>query len=217
MVVPNPAASQGTVLALLVISLKRVLAAVGVGFLLWLVMLVLFEGTVLLIVIANQLGFLLTACRFQRMHRDRKAILAGVLIMLVAVTLGVGYDVVLRWLFGSGTPTIGPWADVRRLEFFPACLVLALGVLIGPAGDEWFFRAGLFRTWQAAGRPWCGALLSSGLFAAARLDPWNLVAYFGLGMLLCGAYRWTASVLAVWIGHTLLNGAIFVLLFYGYE
>jgi membrane protease YdiL (CAAX protease family) len=217
MVVPNSAASQGTISALLVISVKRVLAAVAVGLLLWLVMLLFFEATVLLFVIANQLGFLLTACRFPRIQADRKAILAGVLIMLAAVSLGVCYDVVLRFLFGPGTPTIGPWSDVRRLEFFPACLVLVMGVLIGPAGDEWFFRAGLFGTWQAAGRPWSGALLSSGLFAAARLDPWNLLAYFGLGMLLCGGFRWTGSVLAVWTGHALLNVAIFVLLYRGYE
>jgi hypothetical protein len=31
------------------------------------------------------------------------------------------------------------------------------------------------------------------------------------------ASQGTGSVLTVWIGHTLLNGAILVLLFYGYE
>ena len=61
-------------------------------------------------------------------------------------------------------------------------------------------------------------ILSSALFAIARLDPPNLVAYFGLGLLLCAVYRWSGSVLTVWVGHALLNGgATFTLLFLGYQ
>ena len=39
----------------------------------------------------------------------------------------------------------------------------------------------------------------------------------GLGLLLCGAYRWTDSLLVVWIGHGLLNAVMFLLLVSGYE
>jgi membrane protease YdiL (CAAX protease family) len=108
-------------------------------------------------------------------------------------------------------------AEVRGMNAPAVGAVLGMGVLIGPAADERFFRGGLFGVWQAAGRPWSGAFLSSGLFALARLDPWNLPAYFGLGMLLCAAYRWTGSLLAVWVGHALLNAVMFTLLFCGYE
>jgi membrane protease YdiL (CAAX protease family) len=172
-------------------------------------------------VIAQQVGFLATAFRFKCLKSERitpaTAFLAGLLFMLLAVLLGLLYDCALRLLFNSAAPTLGPWGEVHRLDFWPATAIVTWGVVIGPAGDEFFFRAGLFETWQSAGRPWSGALLSSGLFALARLDSWNLPAYFGLGMLLCGAYRWTGSLLAVWIGHALLNAAMFVFLFCGYE
>ena len=218
MVVSNPAANQGAIPALLAISLKQVLLALAAGLLLWLLMVQLVDASpVLLLVIAIQLGFLLVAYRFRGWKFERTGILAGVVVMVAAVILGVCYDVLLRLLVGAGTPTIGPWGEVRRLAPGLAGLIVIFGVLIGPAGDECFLRAGLFGSWQAEGRPWSGALLSSALFAAARLDPWNLVAYFGLGMLLCGTYRWTGSVLAVWIAHSLLNAILFVFLYCGYE
>jgi membrane protease YdiL (CAAX protease family) len=226
MVVSNPAASQGNVGALLLASFKRTAAALVAGLALWLLLVLFLKPSstnryLLLFVIANQLGFLLVSLRPALMRIENKtmasAILAGVLLMLAAVILGVLYDGMLRLLFGTAAPTLGPWGEVRRLDFLPALAIVIAGVLIGPAGDERFFRAGLFGTWQAAGRPWCGAFLSSALFALARLDLWNLPAYFGLGMLLCGAYRWTGSLFAVWVGHSLLNVAMFVLLFCGYE
>lgn len=136
--------------------------------------------------------------------------------MFAAVLLGLLYDVLLRWTFGAGSPTIGPWGEVRNLQPFPAALILTFGVLLGPAGDERFFRAGLFGVWTDANRPWSGALLSSILFALARFDLWNLPAYFGLGLLLCAVYRWTGSLLSAWIAHALLNAAMFALLYCGY-
>ena len=60
-------------------------------------------------------------------------------------------------------------------------------------------------------------MVSSSLFAIARLDATNFAAYIGLGLLLCAAYRWTDSVLAVWVAHALLNAAMFAFLFCGYE
>jgi membrane protease YdiL (CAAX protease family) len=175
----------------------------------------------LLLVMTFQIGFLVEAFRFRPLKIERsmpaRAILAGVLLMLSAGLLGVLYDVLLRLVFGTEAPTIGPWGVARRLDFLLASGIVIWGVLIGPACDEWFFRAGLFGTWQSAGRPLSGALLSAALFALARLDPMNLPAYFGLGLLLCGVYRWTDSLLAVWIGHALLNVAMFVMLFCGYE
>jgi membrane protease YdiL (CAAX protease family) len=226
MVVSNPAASQGGVRALLLASCKRAAAAFAFGSVFWILLVLVLEPSttnhsLLLLVIANQLGFLLVYAQMEKLRIETKmiprALLASVLLMLVAVLLGVLYDSILRILFGTATPTIGPWSEVRRLDFLPALVIVTAGVLIGPAGDESFFRAGLFGTWQAAGWSWSGALLSSGLFAVARLDLWNLPAYFGLGMLLCGAYRWTGSLLVVWVGHGLLNAAMFGFLYCGYE
>ena len=218
MVVPNPTASQGTMPALLAASVKRIVAALGVALLLWLPMLVLIDAShTLLLVIAIQLGFFLLSFRFRAWQFDGKAILAGVIIMVAAVVLGVCYDVLLRWVCGTGTPTIGPWGEVRRLAPGSADVILAFAVLIGPAADESFLRAGLFESWQAAGRPWSGAVLTSLLFAVVRLDPWNFVAYFGLGMLLCAAFRQSGSLAAIWIGHSLLNAVLFIFLYCGYE
>jgi membrane protease YdiL (CAAX protease family) len=218
MVVSNPAASQLTTQALLLTSSRRVLAALGVATLIWMPMIFFVqESRVFLLVMANQVGFLLVSPRLQRSQFNRRVMATGVLVMLAGVTFGVCYDAVLRLLFGAGTPTIGPWGEVRRMNAPAIGATLGMGVLIGPAADERFFRGGLFGVWQAAGRPWSGALLSSGLFALARLDPGNLPAYFGLGMLLCAAYSWTGSLLAVWVGHALLNAAMFTFLFCGYE
>src|ERR1051325_392188 len=174
----------------------------------------------LLAVITQQSVFLVVSIRFESMLEPRtlaQAISAGVLVMLVAVVLGIGYDGVVRWLFGAESPSMGPWGEVRRLEFLPATALVAWGVLLGPAGDEWVFRAGLFGAWRDAGRPWTGALFSSALVALQRLEPLDVAAFFGLGLLLCAVYRWTGSLLAVWLGHALLNAAMFVLLFCGYE
>jgi uncharacterized protein len=90
-------------------------------------------------------------------------------------------------------------------------------MLVGPAGDERFFRGGLFGSWANACWPWSGALLSAALFAVVRLDLWNLPAYFGLGLLLCAVVRWTGSLVSAWTAHGLLNAAMFILLYFGYE
>jgi membrane protease YdiL (CAAX protease family) len=232
MVVPRSDANQGAAASLLLFTLGIYLAACVMGFLLWLGLVILpLETTrasigtdrflLLLFVIAIQVSCLLLSSRRRNGKPARneivKALLIGVLCMLAAVILGILYDIALRVMVGAETPTIGPWGEVRRLDRLPCAAILIFGVLIGPAADERFFRGVLFGTWQAAGRPWSGALLSSALFALARLDPWNLLAYFGLGLLLCCVYRWTRSLLAVWIAHSLLNAALFVLLFCGYE
>lgn len=218
MVVPNSTVSQGTISALLAVSLKRVLLALGVGLLLWLPMLFVVDASPhLLLVIAIQIGFLLVSFRLRAWQFHRKAIMAGVVIMIAAVTLGVCLDVLQSRLCGAATVTIGSWGAVRLLAPGWAAVIVILAVLIGPAGDESFLRAGLFRTWQAEGRPWSGAFLSSALFAIVRLDPWNMPAYFGLGMLLCAAYHRTGSLPTVWIAHAFLNAVLFVFLFCGYE
>jgi membrane protease YdiL (CAAX protease family) len=222
MVVSKPAASQTTPAALLRASSQRLLTALSVALLLWLVLVLVIEvNRLLLLVMAIQLACLLVSLQQPKAKSETKssagAILAGVLSMMAAVILGVTYDLVLRWLFGPGTATIGPWGEVRRTDFVPAAVILLVGVLIGPLGEERFFRAGLFGSWQAAHRPWTGAVLSSGFFALARLDLWNLLAYFGLGMVLCGVYRWTGRLLAVWIAHALLNAVMFAFLFCRYQ
>jgi hypothetical protein len=110
MVVSNPAASQLTTQALLLTSSRRVLAALGVAILIWVPMIFFVQGNrVLLLVMANLVAFLLVSPRFQRSEFNGRVMAIGALIMVVGVTLGVCYDAVLRWLFGAGTPTIGPW------------------------------------------------------------------------------------------------------------
>lgn len=216
--VPDVTRSQTTLRGLLLVSVKRTLACAAIALFLWLGLLFVVDANPqLLAIVALQLSFLTAAFRLEAPRVSAKALASGALIALAAVALGFCYDAMLRVLFGPGSPTIGPWGEVRRMAPLPRAVMLAVAVLIGPAGDESFFRADFFGTWQAAGRPWSGALLSSAVFALARLDPWNIPAYFGLGMLLCWAFRRTESVLAVWTAHALLNAGMFGLLFSGYE
>ena len=137
--------------------------------------------------------------------------------MLIAVELGIAYDQLLRAALGANAPTIGPWGAVRTMPPLAACFIVLFGVVGSPAADECFYRNGVFRLWADGGSPVLGALVSSMLFALSRLDLVNFPAYVGLGFLLCAIYYWAGSLLAPWTTHTLLNAAMFLMLFGGYQ
>jgi uncharacterized protein len=145
------------------------------------------------------------------------ALLTGVLGTFLAIVLGIIYDMLVRCLPGALTPTIGPFGAVRQVHPLAAALIVAVAVSVGPFADEWFFRADVFGAWARAGNPMLGALVSSLLFAVSRLDMINFPAYIGLGLLLCAVYHRTGSLLAPLTTHVLNNGAMFVLLWSGYQ
>ena len=146
----------------------------------------------------------------------RAAIGVGLLAAGVMATLGILYDLALRFLF-STTPTIGPWGVVPNLKPIPAILVVAMGVVVGPAAEERFFRGFLYGCAQRAGWPRLGATISALLFAACRLDPVNFIAYIGMGLLLAWLYWRTGTLVTTWTAHTVTNALMFALLFSGYE
>ena len=232
--------------ALCGITLGLVLVALGIGVLFWGPLLYFSPRpfslddrvTLLYIVLGNQTGCLLVAlirrtCSFRgfgNINANRPSIKgaptqswlrrtmpAAVLGTTLAVVLGVMYDMLLRGLFGNDAPTIGPWGAARSLCPLAGGFIVALGVSLGPFADESFFRAGIFRAWADAGAPRLGALVSSVLFALSRLDLVNFPAYVGLGLLLCAVYHRTGSLLAPLTMHILLNAAMFVMLFSGYQ
>jgi membrane protease YdiL (CAAX protease family) len=177
----------------------------------------------LMIILGNQFGFLFVSLRERQPAKTRgetsrlRAFIAGVVAMLICVVLGLCYDEVLRRLFGPGTPTLGLWAAVRDVGSGLAGGILFLGILVGPLGDEGFFRGLVLRRWAEAGRPQSGLLVSSTLFALSRLDVWNFLAYIGMGWLLGWFYLRTGSLLTSWTAHSLLNSAMFALLYWGYQ
>jgi membrane protease YdiL (CAAX protease family) len=147
----------------------------------------------------------------------RAAIGAGLVAAGVLAVLGILYDGALRLAFGTGTPTLGPWADVRALRLLPAALVIGMGVVIGPAAEERVYRGAVFGSLHRAGRPRLGAALSALLFATFRLDPVNFVAYFGMGLLLAWLYLRSGTLVATWTAQAAMNSAMFALLYSGYE
>ncbi|HBI44614.1 MAG TPA: hypothetical protein DDY78_17455 [Planctomycetales bacterium] len=177
----------------------------------------------LMIVLGNQLGFLTVSVRGRQPAKGQgrpsrvRPLIAGVLAMLICVVLGLCYDEVLRWLFGAGTPTVGLWAAVCDVGSGLAGGILFLGIVVGPLGDECFFRGLVLHRWAEAGKPQSGLLVSSTLFALSRLDAWNFPAYVGMGWLLGWFYLRTGSLLTSWTAHSLLNSAMFALLYWGYR
>ncbi len=180
------------------------------------------RGSLLIIVVGNQFGFLLVGLRQYPGPQEaafgvRAGLGVGVLVAFALILLGIFYDAILRWLFGTGTPTIGPWGAVRSLGPTAAVLMLTLGIAGGPVAEEWFFRGNLFRRWADAGRPGGGAIMSALLYATAALDAWNAPAYLVMGLALAWIHMRTGSLVAPWAAHTIVNAAMFTLLFSGYE
>jgi membrane protease YdiL (CAAX protease family) len=202
------------------------LAAVGaVGLLVWAPLLVLTgPGIVLLLVVmGNQIGFLIIGPPASpsrpapRAVSGLRALTTGVLAAVAALLLGLLYDMVLRLLFGPGSPTLGPWGGMRQVPPAAAGVIGIMAVVVGPYAEERFFRAGLFRQWSDAGHPWRGAAWSAAVFAGCQLDLWNLPAYLGLGFLLGGVYQLTGSLLAPVTTRCLLNSVLLGLLYSGYQ
>jgi membrane protease YdiL (CAAX protease family) len=227
---PQPASSPGIALLLAGTGL-RVFAALLVGALLWASVpmfvrpaaIVSERFPLLLLVVANQWACLLIGIQWRprnmeirRVRSFASALVAGVLGVLLAILFGLVYDEILRRLFAAA-PTIGTWGAARQLPSLPSAGIVVAGVCVGPVADELFFRRGVFRVWADAGAPGLGAVLSSVLFALSRLDIVNFVAYGGLGLLLCGVYQRSGMLVAPWTTHVLLNLAMFLLLFLGYQ
>ncbi len=226
---PENAPARKSRLTLVVLTGHFLLPALVLGALLWVPMIFFLptearlgeRSGLLLVVLGNQVGCLIVGLARRRMPSvpasSRLAFLAGVAGVLVAVSLGIAYDQFLRVFFAADAPTIGPWGAVRAMPILICCSIVFFGVAVSPAADEFFFRNGVFRIWRDAGYSGEGALVSSILFALSRLEFVNIPAYVGLGILLCAIYYWTGSLLAPWITHTLLNAAMFLLLFSGYQ
>lgn len=222
MVTPVPPEEQQRLIHSCAVSL---VAALAVGACIWIPWMLFYEpsdrAALLGVIISNQFGFLLTSARWNlrgnALGDFRQSILLGLGAAIAAVVLGVAYDVILRWLFGAGSPTIGPWGVVREFEPVQAAFIVAFGVLIGPTGDESFFRSNLCRRFGEACHPGVGVVLSSVMFALSRLDFWNFPAYVFLGVLFCWTYRQTGSLLTPIVAHGVLNAIMFLFLFSGYQ
>lgn len=230
MLTSSPPVEQPSTATLLKAMAGDVAAALLLGATVWAPLLLVLptwvlpndRRSLLIIIVGNQAGFMLVGLRRYpgRKHSAsgiRTALVIGFLVAVICILLGVFYDAILRWVFGGGTPTIGPWGAIRSLDTIPAAMMLALGVGCGPIAEEWFFRGVLFRRWADAGRPCSGAMLSSLLYATAALDAWNAPAYLAMGLILAWTNARTGSLLAPCTAHMIVNAAMFALLFSGYE
>ncbi|HYT92252.1 MAG TPA: CPBP family intramembrane glutamic endopeptidase [Gemmataceae bacterium] len=232
-----PSAEQSPLEGLLRGTGADLVAVLALGALLWVPVLLsraLLAGAdvpwrlvVLCVLIGNQLGCLAVAWWRHQLRPirqspsavwgRRRALLMGLAAALALACAGLLYDRLLRRFFGSGAPTLGPWGAVRDLGPQLAVLVLLMGTLVGPVGEEWFFRGTIFGRWADGGWPWCGAALSALVFAAARLDEVNFVAYLGIGLVLAALYRRGGSLVAPVAAQVFLAAMMFALLFSGYH
>lgn len=102
--------------------------------------------------------------------------------------------------------------DVLNALDSPVWLIVA-AVVVAPLVEEIFFRGFLFQGFRQK-YGWVNAmLLSSGIFAAAHLDPVSLVPTFLLGLVFSYVYHRSNSVWPSVLLHFLVNGSSALLLY----
>jgi len=78
-------------------------------------------------------------------------------------------------------------------------------VIVAPVTEELLFRGLILRGLLSRYRPAVAALLTSLLFAALHVNPWQFLSAFFLGIVLAWFYLRTGSVLVCVIGHAIAN------------
>src|SRR5437879_3216569 len=113
MIPPTPAAGQESLNSLVRATMSRLVLALGMGVCFWSpAWAALALGTnhtfparlyVLMVVMGDQVGFLLASwsvlASLLRQAPNLRPVLAGVLVMVLSLFLGLTYDQVLRWGF----------------------------------------------------------------------------------------------------------------------
>jgi hypothetical protein len=85
-------------------------------------------------------------------------------------------------------------------------------VVVAPLTEELLFRGLILRGLLSRHTPTVAVLVSSFLFAAIHLNPWQFMSALSLGIILGWFYLRTGSVLACIIGHAIANGLSIVVL-----
>jgi membrane protease YdiL (CAAX protease family) len=107
------------------------------------------------------------------------------------------------------------WADVFKEVFFNRQSLVSrvfLLVVVAPLTEELLFRGVILRGLLSHHTPTVALLVSSFLFAAVHLNPWQFPSALSLGVILGWFYLRTGSVLACILGHAIANGLSIIVL-----
>ncbi|MHC4078314.1 MAG: lysostaphin resistance A-like protein [Planctomycetota bacterium] len=111
-------------------------------------------------------------------------VLAGLVWLYSLVPLAAGKGIAGAWPMTVFWPA---WARIVSLSLVP---------LVFPLCQELFFRGALFGSFQGAGRPWTGVLVSALLFTVVQLDLRAAPAFLVIGVVQAWLYKRTESLLA---------------------
>lgn len=119
-------------------------------------------------------------------------------------------DNVFRW----AVPIPRYLADMMSDLFFSSDDVLSqffLLSIVAPITEEFLFRGVILRGLLGRFNPWKSVLLTSMLFAAMHLNPWQLLTALMLGLMTGWFYLRTASLWPCIAAHALHNSVVVVL------
>ena len=111
-------------------------------------------------------------------------VLAGLVWLYAQVPVAAGKGIAGPWWM---TVFWLPWARILSLSLVP---------LVFPLCQELFFRGALFGSFQGAGRPWTGIVVSALLFTVVQLDLRAAPIFLVMGVVQAWLYKRTESLLA---------------------
>lgn len=135
------------------------------------------------------------------------AVLAyGLVILAIERAAGVDLSSITQ---GNAIP-----ADLPRTPLIWGTLALAV-VVVGPAGEELFFRALIYRGLARLTGP-VPAIVASGIaFALVHANASVIVPFALVGMVFAWVYRASGSLWTTIVAHAIFNAVSFVLTLYG--
>lgn len=78
-------------------------------------------------------------------------------------------------------------------------------IVFAPIFEEVAYRKIIFQYLDHRFNFWAGSVVSSAIFAIGHFSPDRVLAYFGVGMILCFLYKKTKTIFSTIVTHMLLN------------
>ncbi len=142
-------------------------------------------------------------------------VLAGIGLALVLLPVRVGLGLAVQTLVNPSAQDLEQASGVLipDVSLIGALLIIVLGGVLVPIGEELFFRGVLYRWLREKLGEWPGILISAAIFGAAHLSLATGVAAFVLGVVLAWAFSRSKSLWASITIHVANNTFVFALAF----
>lgn len=139
-----------------------------------------------------------------RFENLRSQIMTGLVLWVLLEASALLYDFALVKVgLSAGGP--GTYSYLSTLGVISLSPIVFSQAILGPIGEEIFFRGYIFTTLSERYSLWGGALLSSLVFALLHGINWNLPLIFIHGLLYAYFLHKSKSLMAVVAGHSLKN------------